>query len=91
MMGPGCYRSAGRCHRGRAALSALRQRDLAAARQAQIAAAATYAKALVDMQRASGSTLKANGIELSDALKGEAMKRPSRSFQSKQVSSVGAK
>ena len=69
----------------------LRQRDLAAARQAQIAAAAGYAKALVDMQRASGSTLKENGIELSDALKGEMTKRPSSSIQPKQVSSLGAR
>jgi outer membrane protein TolC len=69
----------------------LRQRDLAAARQAQIAASAAYAKALVDMQRASGATLKENGIELDDALKGEMTKRPSLPSQPKQVSSVRAK
>ena len=69
----------------------LRQRDLASARQAQIAASAAYAKALVDMQRASGGTLKENGIELSDALKGEAPKRSSRPNQPKQVSRLGAK
>jgi outer membrane protein len=69
----------------------LRQRDLAGARQAQIAASSAYAKALVDMQRASGATLKENGIELSDALKGEMTKRPSQPLQRKQVSSLGAK
>jgi outer membrane protein TolC len=60
----------------------LRQRDLAAARQAQIAAAVTYAKALVDIHRATGATLKENGIELSDALTGEITKRPTPPFQS---------
>src|SRR5207249_3332185 len=54
----------------------LRQRDLAAAREAQISAAVMYAKALVDMHRSTGSTLKQNGIELSDALTGEVTKRP---------------
>jgi outer membrane protein TolC len=66
----------------------LRQRDLAAAREAQIAASVTFAKALVDMHRATGSTLKENGIELNDALTGELRKRPSSPFQS---SSAGGK
>src|SRR5947199_10230162 len=69
----------------------LRQRDLAAARAAQISAAVTYAKALVDLHRATGSTLKENGIELNDALTGEVTKRPSPPFQSVQKSSVGSK
>jgi outer membrane protein TolC len=69
----------------------LRQRDLVAARQAQIAASAAYANALVDLHRATGATLKENGIELSDALTGEVTKRPTPPFQSLQKSSSGAK
>jgi outer membrane protein len=69
----------------------LRQRDVVSARQAQIVADVTYAKALVDMHRATGSTLKENGIELGDALTGEVTKRPSPPFQSFQKSNVGAK
>src|SRR5207247_4765835 len=69
----------------------LRQRDLDTARAAQISAAVTYAKALVDLHRSTGSTLKENGIELNDALTGEVTKRPSPPFQSVQKSSVGSK
>jgi outer membrane protein TolC len=69
----------------------LRQRDLAAAHQAQIASSVTYAKALVDMHRATGATLKENGIELSDALTGEITKRPTPPFQSFQKSNPGTK
>jgi len=69
----------------------LQQRDLAAARQAQIASSVTYAKALVDIHRATGATLKENGIELSDALTGEVTKRPTPPFQSFQKSSVETK
>jgi outer membrane protein TolC len=63
----------------------LRQRDVSTARQAQISAYVTYAKALVDMNRATGSTLKENGIDLNDALKGEVSKRPTPPFQAKQT------
>jgi outer membrane protein TolC len=69
----------------------LRQRDLVAARQAQIAASVAYANALVDLHRATGGTLKENGIELSDALTGEVTKRPTPPFQSFQKSSSGTK
>jgi outer membrane protein TolC len=69
----------------------LRQRDVSSAREAQIAANVTYAKALVDLHRATGSTLKENGIELGDALTGEVTKRPSPPFQSFQKSNAGAK
>ncbi len=62
----------------------LRQRDVATARQAQISAYVTYARALVDINRATGSTLKENGIELNDALKGEVSKRPTPPFQAAQ-------
>jgi outer membrane protein len=69
----------------------LRQRDLVAARQAQIASSVAYANALVDLHRATGATLKENGIELSDALTGEVTKRPTPPFQSFQKSSSGTK
>jgi outer membrane protein TolC len=69
----------------------LRQRDLAAARQAQIVSSATYAKALVDIHRATGATLKESGIELSDALTGEITKRPKSPFQSFQKSNIESK
>src|SRR5262249_19493475 len=69
----------------------LRQRDRAAAREAQIATAVAYAKALVDIHRATGATLEENGIELSDALTGEITKRPTPPFQSFQKSNVGEK
>ena len=69
----------------------LRQRDLAAARQAQISASVAYAKALVDMHRSTGSTLKENGIELRDALTGEITKLPSPPFQSVQKANAESK
>jgi outer membrane protein TolC len=69
----------------------LRQRDVAAARQAQIAASVAYAKTLVDMHRATGATLKENGIDLGDALTGEITKRPTPPFQSLQKTSSGSK
>jgi len=69
----------------------LRQRDLAAARQAQITSSVTYAKALVDMHRATGGTLKENGIELRDALTGEITRHPSPPFQAYQRSNAESK
>ena len=45
----------------------LRERDLVSARQADMTASATYAKALVEFERATGTTLEKNGIALSDA------------------------
>jgi outer membrane protein TolC len=69
----------------------LRQRDLIAARGAQIVASVNYAKALVDIHRATGATLKENGIELNDALTGEITKRPTPPFQSLQKSNTGSK
>src|SRR5437667_5328957 len=68
----------------------LRQRDLAGARQAQISASATYAKALVELHRSTGGTLKQNGIELRDALTGEITKRPTPPFQSPQKANTGS-
>src|SRR5947199_1820304 len=68
----------------------LRQRDLAAAREAQISASATYAKALVELHRSTGGTLKENGIELRDALTGEITKHPKPPFQSLQKANTGS-
>ena len=69
----------------------LRQRDLAAARQAQISASVAYAKGLVDIHRATGATLKENGIDLRDALTGEITKNPTPPFQSLQKANAEAK
>jgi len=54
----------------------LRDRDVMTALQADIAAVATYAKALVEMDRAMGATLERNAVELSDALSGDVTKQP---------------
>jgi len=54
----------------------LRERDLLAAQQSDVATTAAYAKALVDFQRATGVTLQENGISLADALAGEPSKAP---------------
>ena len=55
----------------------LRERDLFATRQADVAATAAYAKALVDFDRATGTTLEHNGIALTDALTGQMLTPPS--------------
>ena len=54
----------------------LRERDFIAAQQAELIAVAGYAKALVEMDRATGSTLRRNGIEFGDALSGTVTKMP---------------
>jgi len=54
----------------------LRDRDVMTALQADIAAVATYAKALVEMDRSMGATLESNGIELEEALSGDVTKQP---------------
>ncbi len=54
----------------------LRERDLLNAREADVAAATAYAKALVDLDRATGTTLERNGIELVDALLGRTRRPP---------------
>ena len=48
----------------------LRERDLVSAKQAEVAASATYARALVELDRATGTTLDTNGIAMADALAG---------------------
>jgi outer membrane protein TolC len=54
----------------------LRERDLISAQQAEVAAMVNYAKAIVEMDRARGTTLDRNGIESSEALKGQISKSP---------------
>ena len=54
----------------------LRERDYVAAQQAQVQTAASYAKALVEMDRATGVSLTRNGVELQDALSGSINKTP---------------
>jgi outer membrane protein TolC len=56
----------------------LRERDLIAAQQAQVAAMVNYAKALVEMDRSIGRTLEQNGILLGDALSGTISRMPVR-------------
>jgi outer membrane protein len=57
----------------------LRERDLVSARQADVTASANYAKALVEFERATGTTLEQNGITLSDAQYGKVDKEPAPS------------
>ena len=59
----------------------LRDRDVMTALQADIAAVGTYAKDLVEMDRATGSILERDGIELSDALSGEVTRQPSPPYR----------
>lgn len=63
----------------------LRERDLFNARQAEVAAMATYAKAIVEMDRARGVTLDRSGIEYEDALRGDASKTPGSSASTREV------
>lgn len=59
----------------------LRERDSLAARQADITAVTGYARALVEMDRSTGSTLERNGIETSDALSGAVTRQPTPPFR----------
>jgi outer membrane protein len=58
----------------------LRQRDFANAQYAEVGSMVTYAKALVEMDRARGATLDRNGIEYADALSGNISKNPVTPF-----------
>jgi outer membrane protein TolC len=58
----------------------LRERDYYSARQAEVAAMAAYAKAMVEMDRSRGMTLERNSIEYSDALSGKIIKNPVSPF-----------
>jgi len=52
------------------------QRDLATAQGAEVAALATYSRARVEMDRATGQTISANNIQVDEALKGSISKQP---------------
>ena len=58
----------------------LRERDYTNARYAEVGAMANYAKAIVEMDRATGATLKRNSIEYSDALNGKVSQVPQTPF-----------
>jgi outer membrane protein TolC len=58
----------------------LRERDYTTAQQAEVGATAAYAKALVELDRARGSTLERNGIEYSEALNGKISTLPVNPF-----------
>ena len=67
----------------------LRERDAIVARQADIGAVAAYARALVEMDRSTGSILERNGIDVEDALSGEVTRRPSPPFRYPRYQGVG--
>jgi outer membrane protein len=56
----------------------LTQRDLATARQSELAAEAAYAKSKVELERVTGQTLDSNGISLAEALRGVVSRPPDR-------------
>jgi outer membrane protein len=58
----------------------LRERDAISARYAEVGAMITYAKAMVEMDRAQGETLQRNNIKLSEALSGTISKPPVTPF-----------
>jgi outer membrane protein TolC len=62
------------------------ERDLVAAQLAEVQAIVGYAKALVEMDRSTGTTLDRNGIRLPDALSGtvNSMPTPAFNFQKRQ-------
>ena len=53
------------------------QRDLTAAQASEVAALSTYARARVELERATGQTLSANAIQIDEAMKGSVTKPPS--------------
>ncbi len=55
----------------------LTQRDLATARQNELAAEAAYAKSKVELERVTGQTLNSNGISLAEAFQGVVSRPPS--------------
>lgn len=58
----------------------LRQRDFQTAQRAEVQAVVNYAKALVEVDRATGTTLNRNGIELLDAWSGTVSRLPTPPF-----------
>ncbi|HSR06447.1 MAG TPA: TolC family protein [Bryobacteraceae bacterium] len=67
----------------------LRERDAVVARQADIGAVAAYARALVEMDRSTGTILERNGINTEDALSGEVTRMPSPPFRYPRYQGVG--
>jgi outer membrane protein TolC len=59
----------------------LRERDYISAQQAEVAAMITYAKAIVELDRAQGITLDRRGIEYADGLSGKVTKTPVNPFR----------
>ncbi len=55
----------------------LTQRDLASAQSTEVAAAAAYAKARVELDRSTGQTLNNNNISLDEAFRGSVSRPPS--------------
>jgi outer membrane protein TolC len=53
------------------------QRDLTAAQASEVAALSTYARARVELERATSQTLTANNIKIDEAMKGQVAKPPS--------------
>ncbi len=58
----------------------LRERDLVAAQYAEVQAVATYAKSLVAIDQALGTTLERNGIHMADAFNGSVVAAPANRF-----------
>ncbi len=58
----------------------LRERDYTSAQLAEVSAVVSYAKAMVEMDRARGATLERNGIEYPEALSGSISKAPVTPF-----------
>jgi len=58
----------------------LRQRDLITAETAEVQAVTNYARALVEMDRAMGTTMNRNGIEIGDAFSGTISRMPTPPF-----------
>jgi outer membrane protein TolC len=59
----------------------LKERDLVTAQYAEVLAADTYAKSIVSMNQAMGTTLERNGIQLEDAVTGTVSTRPTPPFR----------
>jgi outer membrane protein TolC len=59
----------------------LRERDYIGAQQAEVAAMITYAKAIVELDRAQGITLDRRSIEYADGLSGKVTKAPMSPFK----------
>jgi outer membrane protein len=66
----------------------LRERDAISARYAEVGAMITYAKAMVEMDRAQGETLERNDIEYSEALSGKISNSPVTPFSGRESKEV---